>query len=156
MDHEVGEETWELAPILRTKLHRPQLDSDLVHRDRLIEVMDRDGEGPLTLVSAPAGYGKSVLVAQWVEQLDSPTAWLSLDASDSELRAFLRYFLAALDTVSPGACEATHELLAAGSLAPIPVLAGYLLNDLESMDAPCSSCSTTTTGSTLCHPCTIS
>ena len=100
--------------------------------------MGRADKVPLTLVSAPAGYGKSVLVAQWAEQLDSPIAWLSLDSSDSELRTFLQYFLAAVDTVSPGACDATRELLAAGSLAPVPVLAGHLLNDLDAMDAPCS------------------
>ncbi|MDH3784290.1 MAG: hypothetical protein OEV00_03070, partial [Acidobacteriota bacterium] len=92
---------------------------------------------PLTLVSAPAGYGKSILVAQWVEQLDNPIAWLSLDASDSEPRTFLQYFLAAVDTVSPGACDATRELHEASSLAPIPILAGYLLNDLDAIGVPC-------------------
>ena len=127
-----------IEPILRTKLHRPQLDGALVSRDRLIGVMARTDEVPLTLVSAPAGYGKSVLVAQWAEQHDGPVAWLSLDAGDSELRGFLQYFLAAVDTVSPGACDTTRELLAAASLAPVRVLAGYLLNDLDAMDAPCT------------------
>jgi LuxR family maltose regulon positive regulatory protein len=108
----------------------------LVNRERLIKAMNRAHEVPLTLVSAPAGYGKSVLVAQWVGLLDSPVAWLSLDASDSELRAFLLYFVAAVDTVLPGACEATRDLLAAGSLAPVPTLATYLLNDLDGMDTP--------------------
>ncbi|MCP3882431.1 MAG: transcriptional regulator, partial [Sulfitobacter sp.] len=92
---------------------------------------------PLTLVSAPAGYGKSVLVDQWAEQLDGGIAWLSLDASDSELRTFLQYFVAAVDTVSPGACDATRELLQAASRAPVPVLTGHLLNDLSAIDAPC-------------------
>jgi LuxR family maltose regulon positive regulatory protein len=137
MEHDVGSGSQALEPILRTKLHRPQLNAELVSRDRLIKVMDHAGEVPLTLVSAPAGYGKSVLAAQWVEQLDNPVAWFSVDASDSELRVFLQYFFAAVDTVSPGACDATRELLAAGSLAPVPVLAGYLLNDLDAM-APCA------------------
>jgi len=137
MKHDVGDGTRAFEPILRTKLHRPQLDVDLVHRDRLIELLNRARKVPLTLVSAPAGYGKSVLVAQWVQQLESPIAWLSLDAGDSELRTFLQYFLAAVDTVRPGACDATHELLAAGALAPVPVLAGYLLNDLDAINAVC-------------------
>ena len=125
-------------PILQTKLHRPQLSADLVNRDPLIEMMNRARERPLTLVSAPAGYGKSVLVAQWCEQLDWPTAWLSLDADDSDLRTFLEYFLAALDDVLPDACKATQELLEAASLLPVPVVANYLLNDLDAMDTPCT------------------
>ena len=138
MESDPGKSTPAFEPILRTKLYRPQLTVELIDRERLIPTMNRALEVPLTLVSAPAGYGKSVLVAQWVEQLDSPIAWLSLDAGDSGLREFLQYFLAAVDTVSPGSCDATRELLAAGSLAPVPVLAGYLLNDLDAMDAPCS------------------
>ena len=136
MEHDVGDGTPAFEPILRTKLHRPQLTAELVRRDRLIAVMNRAHQVPLTLVSAPAGYGKSVLVAQWAEELDSPIAWLSLDAGESELRGFLRYFVAAVETASPGACDASRELLTAGTLAPVPVLAGYLLNDLDAIDAP--------------------
>ncbi len=125
-------------PILRTKLHRPQLSGRLVNRDRLIKTMDRVQEVPLTLVSAPAGYGKSVLVAQWIEQLDNPIAWLSLDVSDSELRTFVEYFVATVDTVSPGACGTTRELLEAASLCPVPILASYLLNELDAIDGSCA------------------
>ncbi|WP_455222785.1 LuxR C-terminal-related transcriptional regulator [Kaarinaea lacus] len=121
-------------PILQTKLHRPQLTADLVNRNSLIEVMNRVRELPLTLVSAPAGYGKSVLVAQWCEQLDFPTAWLSLDADDSDLRTFLEYFLAAIDGVVPNACKASRDLLEAVSPLPVQVVANYLLNDLDAMD----------------------
>ena len=53
-------------PILRTKLHRPPVVPDLVHRARLHELMDRGLHRPLTVVSAPAGYGKSMLVSQWL------------------------------------------------------------------------------------------
>ncbi|MCP3883692.1 MAG: transcriptional regulator, partial [Sulfitobacter sp.] len=127
-----------VEPILRTKLHRPQLDANLVDRGRLIESMNSSLELPLTLVSAPAGYGKSVLVAQWAEQLDHDIAWLSLDASDSELSAFLRYFISAVDTIAPGACNATRELLQAETAAPEPVLAAHLLNELDAIDAPCA------------------
>jgi len=124
--------------LIRTKLHRQPLDADLVDRGRLIESMNTSLEVPLTLVSAPAGYGKSVLVAQWAEQLDGGIAWLSLDAGDSELRTFLRYFVSAVDTVLSGACDATRELLQSASLAPVPVLVSYLLNDLDTIDAPCA------------------
>jgi LuxR family maltose regulon positive regulatory protein len=128
--------TQKFNPILRTKLYGQQLTAELVNRDRLIKAMNRAHEVPLTLVSAPAGYGKSILAAQWVEQLNNPIAWLSLDTRDTELRTFLAYFLAAVDTATPGACEATLELLDAVSLPPIEVLASYLLNDLDAIGTP--------------------
>ncbi|MCP3880227.1 MAG: transcriptional regulator, partial [Sulfitobacter sp.] len=123
-----------VEPILCTKLHRPQLDANLVDRGRLIESMNSGLNVPLTLVSAPAGYGKSALVARWAEQLDQHIAWLSLDASDSKLSAFLQYFISAVDTIAPGACNATRELLQAESVAPESVLAAYLLNELDAID----------------------
>ena len=138
MKHDVDNGTGAFNPILRTKLHRPQLGSDLVNRERLIKTMDRSCEVPLTLVSAPAGYGKSVLVAQWIEKLDSPIAWLSLDTDDSDLQMFLAYFLAAVNNLVPGACSATREFLQAASAPLVPVLASYLLNDLDAMDTPCA------------------
>ena len=70
MKQDVDRSPRALDPILRTKLHRPQLTPGLIDRERLIRKMNRAREVPLTLVSAPAGYGKSVLVAQWAEQFD--------------------------------------------------------------------------------------
>jgi len=80
--------TTRFAPILKTKLYRPQLTSELIDRERLIPMMNRAREVPLTLVSAPAGYGKSTLVAQWAEQLDNRSTapspgclWMPVTAS---------------------------------------------------------------------------
>lgn len=138
MKHDGGNDNRVFNPILRTKLHAPQLSGAMVNRDRLFKLMDRARDMPLTLVSAPAGYGKSVLVAQWIEQLDSPIAWLSLDADDSDLKSFLEYFVAAVNTVVPRACVTTRELQEAASAPPISVLASYLLNDLDAIDTPCA------------------
>ncbi len=124
------------APLIRTKLHRPSVPFDVVGRDRLFRLMDRAFEMPLTLVSAPAGYGKSVLVAQWAEHCEHPVAWLSLDEDESDLRLFLQYLVAAVHTVAEGACRATEELLQATELPPPSVLAGHLLNDFEALGQP--------------------
>jgi len=123
-------------PIIRTKLYKPRLSSDLVDRPRLLQILDRTLEVPLTLVSAPAGYGKSVLVSQWAERQELPCAWLSLDQSDSELRLFLAYVLAAIETVAPDACPSTRELIGAPSLPPIKMIGGQLINELDTIDAP--------------------
>jgi ATP/maltotriose-dependent transcriptional regulator MalT len=61
--------------ILRTKLHRPPVPRDHVHRQRLLAYLDQRRERHLTLVSAPAGYGKSVLISHWMETCDFPNAW---------------------------------------------------------------------------------
>ena len=116
------------APLLRTKLHRPPVTTDLVHRERLHQRLNQGLELPLTLVSAPAGYGKSMLVSHWTQSLDHPCAWLSLDETDRDLTEFLIYMVAAVRTAVPGACPATEELLTAAMLPPVHVLAHRLAN----------------------------
>jgi LuxR family maltose regulon positive regulatory protein len=65
-------------PLVRTKLHRPPVPRDHVHRARLVERLEERSYRPLTLVSAPAGYGKSTLVSCWLETCDCPSGWVSL------------------------------------------------------------------------------
>ena len=80
------------API-RTKFYRPSLPSDLVDRPRLIDQLNRGLDRPLTLVTAPAGYGKSILVSSWLNTCERPSAWLSLDETIDDLGVFLTYFV---------------------------------------------------------------
>lgn len=119
------------VPIIRTKLYRPEVTGALVARDRLLDLMGRTLDLPLTLVSAPAGYGKSVLVRQWAKQLEQPCAWVSLDEGDSDITVFLGYFLAAIDTVFPDACRSTQALVEAPELPPIQTVHGHLSNELD-------------------------
>jgi LuxR family maltose regulon positive regulatory protein len=99
-------------PLIRTKLHRPPVTAEIVCRKRLHKVMDRALELPLTLVSAPAGYGKSTLVSHWAESLDELCAWLSLDPGNSDLEVFVSNLLAAIESVVPDACPETRANLA--------------------------------------------
>jgi hypothetical protein len=102
--------------LLQTKLHRPRLPKDLLIRSRLVELLNHDIDRQLILVCAPAGFGKTTLVSTWLERMAAdqpaaaasfPTAWLSLDETDSDLDLFLRYFIAALRTIFKEACEGT-------------------------------------------------
>lgn len=120
-------------PIIRTKLYRPSVAAYLVCRERLHAQLARGCELPLTLVSAPAGYGKSTLVSHWLESTDIPHAWLSLDETDSDLQTFLSYFVAAVCTVEPNACQDTIRFLAAGDLPDTSTLASCLGNDLDAL-----------------------
>ena len=87
--------------ILQTKLFRAPLPKDHVLRPHLLERLQQVKQHPLTVVSAPAGYGKSVLLSSWSEQCDCHSAWLSLDENDNDLGSFESYFLAALQSVIP-------------------------------------------------------
>ena len=90
---------------------------------------------PLTLVSAPAGYGKSTAVSQWLATCDLPSAWLSLDVADNDLRVFLTYFVAAINELFPQALSATSALLRAQNLPPLRMINVTLTNELEQIPA---------------------
>lgn len=95
------------TPILATKLYIPRPSSKAVHRLRLVE---RLNEGlhrsrKLTLIAAPAGFGKTTLVSEWVSSCERPTAWLSLDVGDSDPTRFLSYLVAALQKIAPNIGE---------------------------------------------------
>jgi LuxR family maltose regulon positive regulatory protein len=90
-----------ITPLLATKLHRPLPREQLVRRPRLAERLTQGVMGALTLVSAPAGFGKTTLLAQWLTVSGMPAAWLSLEAGDNDPVRFLSYLIAALQTLDP-------------------------------------------------------
>jgi len=132
----MGDTYLPLYPLIQTKLHRPPLPVDLVRRPRLTAWLEQRRGCPLTLVSAPAGYGKSTLISCWLESVDRPTTWLSLDERDNELGVFLGYFLAAIQTIFPTALSETQSLLAATQLPPVPAIAKILINELDQIEQP--------------------
>jgi LuxR family maltose regulon positive regulatory protein len=125
--------------LLQTKLHRPPITRDLIVRSRLIEQLNSKINRPLTLVCAPAGFGKTTLVCTWLERMAAgqdnnptslPSAWLSLDEKDSDLNLFMRYMIAALRTIFSDACTETLALLRAREPAPQAVLYTTFSNEL--------------------------
>jgi LuxR family maltose regulon positive regulatory protein len=128
------------APLLATKLHIPPLRPNLVPRPRLIQQLDgglRLG-CKLTVVSAPAGYGKTTLVAEWISQYH--TAWLSLDHGDNDPARFFAYLVAALQAVEPNvgrgpAGRLLGELLDAPKMPPVASLVACLINDIDALPA---------------------
>lgn len=89
------------SPILATKLFQPRPRANLIPRARLNTRLDKALEGRLTLISAPAGFGKTALLSTWLATVPRPVAWLSLDADDSDLSRFLRHLLASLAQHEP-------------------------------------------------------
>ncbi|HUL26290.1 MAG TPA: hypothetical protein VLW44_11050, partial [Streptosporangiaceae bacterium] len=116
--------------LLATKLHVPRPPPDLVPRPRLAE---RLGEGlarGLMLVCAPAGYGKTILLADWARHSEPPVAWLSLDAGDNDPARFWRHGVAALDQVRPGLAERVGPLLGPPAPSSYEGLVTALINEL--------------------------
>jgi LuxR family maltose regulon positive regulatory protein len=126
-----------LDALLATKLYIPALRPNRVPRPRLTERLDEGTAGPLTLISAPAGFGKSTLLSEWVHESGRPVAWVSLDEGDDEVSRFLLYVLSALQRVRPGLGEAALATLrhAQAPSAEIlePLLTG-LLNEVHGLD----------------------
>ena len=123
-------------PINRSKLYRPDGSPDLVNRERLLASNCLGAGGRVTLVSAPAGYGKSTYIGQCVNAIDSSCAWVSLDPEDSDLRRFLTYVVAALREGLPGSFAGTLESLQIPALPDVEDLIVEFCNEVDQLDAP--------------------
>src|SRR5215470_15913758 len=100
-----GGAAFERDVLLATKLHMPRSQQGFVVRLRLVEALDEGLSRRLMLVCAPAGFGKTALLADWARRGSRPVAWLSLDAGDNDPARFWRHAVAALDRVRPGIGE---------------------------------------------------
>ena len=122
--------------LLETKLYVPRSQRGLVLRPRLSERLDRGAASKLVLVSAPAGFGKTTLLAEWLAAGPAAladqrlAAWLSLDRGDNDPASFWAYVIAALRTVASGVGESALALLDAPQPPPIEAVLTTLLNDL--------------------------
>jgi ATP/maltotriose-dependent transcriptional regulator MalT len=122
--------------LLETKLYVPRSRRGLVARSRLSERLDRGTASKLVLVSAPAGFGKTTLLTEWLAArpaapADGPlAAWLSLDRGDNDPASFWAYVIAALRTVVSGVGESALALLETPQPSPIDAVLTALLNDL--------------------------
>ena len=122
--------TSERDVLLATKLNVPGLRSDLVPRPRLAQRLDEGRGRGLVLACAPAGYGKTVLLAEWVRRVRHPVAWLSLDAGDNDPARFWRHTVAALDRVRPGISERMGPLLGPPPPPSFEPLVTALINEV--------------------------
>src|SRR6266699_2424416 len=124
------------TPILATKLYIPRLRPNVVSRPRLLERLNEGLYRKLSLIAAPAGFGKTTLVSEWVEGIERPIAWLSLDEGDSDPARFLTYLVAALQTIVPTIGEGVLRALQSSQPPPPEAIMTALLNDLTSIKDP--------------------
>ena len=114
----------------QSDLYRPRLGAGLIRRPRLESRLDRGWDRRLILVSAPAGFGKTTLVVQWLEARRYPAAWVSLHEQAGNLVTFLHYLLAAIRTLHADACPKTWAMLELLQESPVEELANSLVNEL--------------------------
>jgi LuxR family maltose regulon positive regulatory protein len=124
------------SPMLRAKLRPPLVPKHHVPRARLMRLLDEASSRPLTLVVAPAGVGKTVLVSSWTAESATPTSWLTLDETDREGRELWSGMIAALEALRPRCGQAALTLLRRPG--PLTEVVHQLLDDLESgAESPC-------------------
>jgi LuxR family transcriptional regulator, maltose regulon positive regulatory protein len=116
--------------LLATKLHVPRTRPGFVVRPRLVDRLAQAHEGELVLVCAPAGFGKTALLADWARRDPRPVAWLSLDDADNDPARFWRHGAAALDTVRPGVAQPVAALLQGPQPTSFEAVVTALANEL--------------------------
>ena len=122
------------TPLLATKLYVPPTRPELVPRPRLTERINAGSQGKLTVVSAPAGFGKTTLPSKWVQVSERPFAWVSLDEGDNELVRFLTYLIAALQGIDEGIGVDAQAALGAPQAPPVETLLTMLINDIAAFE----------------------
>jgi len=121
------------STLLPTKLHPPSLPSKWIHRVHLTQRLNEglQDKRQIILVSAPAGFGKTICICDWVQTLDHwPVTWLSLETSDDDPGRFFTYFIAALQNVDPHMGQEIEAVIRSGQLPPDEVITASLVNDI--------------------------
>jgi LuxR family maltose regulon positive regulatory protein len=121
----------QVEPLIRTKLRPPFTRSRLVPRPRLQERVAQGLRGPLTLIAAPAGFGKTTLAASAVAACGMPAGWLSLDREDNREGRFLNYLVTALHEADPTVGGEAAQLVAASQQVSPQAILASLVNDLD-------------------------
>jgi len=119
------------APLLFTKLYIPPSRPNIVIRPRLIERLNEGMQCKLTLISAPAGFGKTTLVSEWIAGCGRPVAWLSLDKGDNDPARFISYLVKALQTIQAGIGEGLLAALQSPEPLQIETILTALLNEIS-------------------------
>ena len=124
-----------VSNLLQTKLYIPPPNPRTVQRPHLIQRLNEGfaRECKITLLSAPAGYGKTTLVSSWLAEKENPVAWFSMDAGDNDPIRFWLYAIAALQTASPELGQTTFMLLQRAQTPSIENMLSDLINQITAM-----------------------
>jgi LuxR family maltose regulon positive regulatory protein len=122
------------TPLLQTKLYIPQLQSSHIMRPGLIEKLNAGMDRKLILVAAPAGFGKTSILVEWLNQAERRVAWLSLEKADDDLSRFLNYLIAAIQGIEEGIGADIQAALRSAQPPPLEILLTTLVNRIADID----------------------
>ncbi len=125
-----------MAPLLTTKLYAPSYRTNTLSRPRLVAKLNEHLPRKLTLLSAPAGFGKTTLLSEWLADPPHPIAWLSLDEEDGHPSRFFLYVVAALQTIAPDIGNGLLDALQSPQPPSADTVLTVLLNDLAARTEP--------------------
>ena len=121
------------AALLATKLFIPPARPKAVLRPQLFKRLNQGLDNKLILISAPAGFGKTTLLSEWVASCSLPVAWLSLDEGDSDPSRFIAYLVASLQTLAPNIGARVLAVLQSPQLPPLEQILTALLNEITTI-----------------------
>ncbi len=119
--------------LLKTKISVPPLPREFVHRPRLTDRINQGVNGPLTLLAAPAGFGKTNLLIEWTKETSLPVAWLTIDSDDNDLSRFFRYLVGALQALEANLGEEALDLIQSSKGSGLEVGLTLLINELSTL-----------------------
>ena len=117
-----------------SKLNIPALPSDLIRRPHLLKILENNSTIPLILISAPAGYGKSILISQWLKETESTNVWLSIDETMNDTSIFLTYLSEALSKFSSVEKQSLKNLDKDYNFMSWPSIIEIIVNSLNVLD----------------------
>lgn len=120
------------SPIIATKLFKPALRPEVIDRSHLTARLDEGRLRKLTLISAPAGFGKTTLISNWISQSGRPAAWLSLDSEDNEPTRFLVYLISSLKSIPIKIGDSLLDMLESSQPPSSEFVLTILLNEISS------------------------
>lgn len=120
------------VPIIERKIHSPRLPKTFCPRRRLVDLVHRHIDRKLIILSAGAGYGKTTLLAEFCQEADMPTCWLTLDPYDARLATFVTYLIAAIRVQFP---EFGGDLDLPAAYGDIELLGRLLISAMEKLDS---------------------
>ncbi len=122
------------VPLLQTKLYLPSIRSSVIYRERLTQQMGQGRHNKLTLICAPAGFGKTTLASEWLGQQKAAVAWVSLDDKDNDPTRFFSYLFSALNQTNETLGRAGLDALSSPNPPAPEILITHLLNEFTQTD----------------------
>lgn len=120
-------------PVLLTRLYKPLIKEHYVTRSKILDYLDLHGDNSLTLVVAPAGYGKSVTISQWLERNGSKYGWISLDNDCNDLRVFVNYLVNGIQITYPSSLKNIQDLGNVMDLPAVKVISNLFINEITKL-----------------------